>query len=168
MRITRIQIPQFRIELFVSDKLAVPRLENVQLRFHFLRRGTMGVLVMKRLAYLLIVIWTLLGVQITFGQRISWERTYDHSTGVNGQGDNILAVFLQDTSQFFIQTVTNEFSIRLSNGRRQKPVFFKVNSSGIILDTLIINDSISGYQASLNRARNHFWLYYNVQNFPYN
>ncbi len=40
MRITQKQIPQFRIELPVNNKLAVPRLGNVQLRFHFLRRGT--------------------------------------------------------------------------------------------------------------------------------
>ncbi len=40
MRITQKQIPQFRLDLFSSNKLAVPRLGNVQLRFHFLRRGT--------------------------------------------------------------------------------------------------------------------------------
>jgi len=42
MRITQKQIPQFRVDLFSSNKLAVPRLGNVQLRFHFLRRGTSG------------------------------------------------------------------------------------------------------------------------------
>jgi hypothetical protein len=40
MRITQKQIPQFRLELPVNNALAVPRLGNVQLRFHFLRRGT--------------------------------------------------------------------------------------------------------------------------------
>ncbi len=114
-----------------------------------------------------LAICTLFWVQITFGQRVVWERTYDHSTGSNGTGDDILEVFLQDTSQFFVRTVTNEFSIRAGSVRRQKPVFFKVNSSGIILDTLIINDSISGYQVSLNRVKKHLWLSYNIQNFPY-
>jgi hypothetical protein len=45
MRITQKQIPQFRLDLFSSNKLAVPRLGNVQLRFHFLRhRTSVGVL----------------------------------------------------------------------------------------------------------------------------
>jgi hypothetical protein len=42
MRITQKQIPQFRLELPVNNALAVPRLGNVQLQFHFLRRGTNG------------------------------------------------------------------------------------------------------------------------------
>ena len=121
---------------------------------------------MKRLTYLIFVIWTLFGVQITFGQRVVWERTYDHSTGSNGTGDDILEVFLQDTSQFFVRTVTNEFSIRAGSVRRQKPVFFKVNSSGIILDTLIINDSISGYQASLNRVKKTFMVVLQYSKLP--
>ena len=45
MRITQKQIPQFRLELPVNNTLAVPRLGNVQLRFHFLRRGTSVVLI---------------------------------------------------------------------------------------------------------------------------
>ncbi len=42
MRITQKQIPQFRIELPVNNKLTVPLLGKVRLRLHFLRHGTSG------------------------------------------------------------------------------------------------------------------------------
>jgi len=36
-------------QVFLLDSLAVPRLGNVQLRFHFLRRGTSGVYIINAL-----------------------------------------------------------------------------------------------------------------------
>jgi hypothetical protein len=122
---------------------------------------------MKKLTYLSFVIWALFGVQITFGQRIVWERTYDISSGANGDGDLVFEAYLYDTSRYFFRSNCMEFGLRINNTYRQRPVIFQANSQGIITDTIIVQDTIISYLGSLNRQKQHFWLYYRINNFPY-
>jgi hypothetical protein len=119
---------------------------------------------MKKLTYLSFVIWTLFGVQITFGQRVTWERTYDIHFG----SELISQVILQDTGRIFCDVRSAKFTIFTARGNRTKPVIYSYNSQGSYLDSISVYDTTMGYLMCLNRTKKHFWFHYNVSNPPYN
>jgi len=101
-------------------------------------------------------------------QSLVWERTIDLSTSnLEGNSDAILDLCVQDSNNIFINALANCFSIPTPNGRYQRPILLKANSQGILIDTIIVEDTVFGYRFTLDRLKKRLWMIFQTQNYPY-
>jgi len=121
---------------------------------------------MKKLLALIILFWLLPFVGNS--QSLLWERVLDLSTSnLEGNSDAILDLCVQDSNNIFINALANCFSIPTPNGRYQRPILLKANSQGILIDTIIVEDTVFGYRFTLDRLKKRLWIVFQTQNYPY-
>ena len=106
-------------------------------------------------------------------QSLQWERIIDFSNNTTtniefgGTRDNLLDLTMIDSSNILASVYCEKFPITGSGTFYSKPIILLLNSNGVSLDTLILEDTISDFKVSLDRTKKRIWVAYRTANFPY-
>jgi len=117
---------------------------------------------MKRIV-LIIILSILNSSHYAFSQRIIWERIIDIDYRQGGR-DEIIGLNIADTSKLFADIISSKYT--RSNGFKN-PVILVFDGSGIVLDTIINNDTCNVSYSTIDRNRKRLWMAYRTENYPF-